>query len=152
MTGIELLIKLEKNLCILLVSGRKRMRSMITVSVDGNFSKTERFFERIKELGRKGKFDKYGEMGVKALASATPKDTGLTSDSWTYVIEHRFGKSSIVWSNTNTNDGVNIVILIQYGHGFKNGGYVQGRDFINPAIQPVFDKIADDAWKEVTRV
>lgn len=127
-------------------------RPIISVSVDGNFSKTERFFERIKELANKGQFDKYGEIGVKALSSATPKDTGLTSESWTYVIEHRFGKSSIVWSNTNTNDGANIAILIQYGHGLRGGGYVQGRDFINPAMRPIFDKIADDAWKEVTRV
>ena len=127
-------------------------RSIISVTVDGKFTKTQRFFERILQLARKGTYDKYGEMGVKALASATPKDTGLTSESWTYVIEHRFGKTSIVWSNTNVNDGANIAILIQYGHGLKNGGYVQGRDFINPAIQPVFDKIADDAWKEVTRV
>lgn len=128
------------------------MRPMITVKIDNKFSITERFFERIKELNHKGLFDKYGTIGIEALASATPKDTGKTSESWEYVIEHRLGKSSIIWSNMNVNDGCNVAILLQYGHGLKNGGYVQGRDFINPAIQPVFDKIANDAWDEVTRV
>lgn len=128
------------------------MRPMITVKIDNKFSITERFFERIKELNHKGLFDKYGAIGIEALASATPKDTGKTSESWEYTIVHRLGKTSIIWSNMNVNDGCNVAILLQYGHGLKNGGYVQGRDFINPAIQPVFDKIANDAWDEVTRV
>ena len=128
------------------------MRPMITVKIDNKFSITERFFERIKELNHKGTFDKFGQMGIEALASATPKDTGKTSESWEYVIEHRFGKTSIVWSNMNVNDGCNVAILLQYGHGVKGGGYVQGRDFINPAIQPIFDQIAKDAWDEVIRV
>lgn len=128
------------------------MRSMITFTSKGNFTKTQRFFERIKELAHKGVLDKYGEMGVNALASATPKDTGLTAESWSYKIFHRMGVTSIVWSNDNNNQGVNIAILIQYGHGLKSGGYIQGRDFINPAMQPLFDKMADDVWKEVTRV
>lgn len=128
------------------------MAGPITVSLRGNFTKTERFFERIKELNHHGLFDKYGMMGVEALSKATPKDTGLTSQSWTYTILHRFGITSIVWSNTNENDGVKIAILIQYGHGLKNGGYIQGRDYINSAMQPIFDKIAKDAWEEVIRV
>ena len=128
------------------------MRPLITVTSKGNFSKTERFFERIKESVKQGTLDKYGEMGVKALASATPKDTGLTSESWKYVIEHYKDSSAVIWYNTNEHQGVNIAILIQYGHGLKNGGYVRGRDFINPAMRPIFDQMADDAWKEVTRV
>ena len=86
---------------------------------------------------------------VDALASATPKDTGLTASSWGYEIQHNGERSSIIFTNSNTNKGCNIAILLQYGHGTRNGGYVQGRDYINPAIQPIFDQIASDAWKEV---
>lgn len=91
----------------------------------------------------------YGERGVKALAAATPKDTGKTADSWTYSIEEGKGTVSIVWSNTNVNKGLNIAVLLQYGHGTRNGGYVQGRDYINPALRPLFDEIANKAWEEV---
>ena len=128
------------------------MKPMITVSLEGNFNKTERFFERIKEALKMGTFDKYGRMGVEALASATPKDTGKTSESWTYEVEHYGDAVSIVWANTNKNNGVNIAIILQYGHGLKNGGYVAGRDYINPALRPVFDDIANDMWEEVTKV
>lgn len=128
------------------------MRPVITVKMRGNFNKTDRFFERIKNALKIGTFDKYGEMGVKALASATPKDTGRTSESWTYKVINYRDSASIVWSNTNENNGVLIAVLIQYGHGLKNGGYVAGRDYINPAMKPVFDQIADDLWKEVTKV
>lgn len=127
------------------------MKPMITITMQGNFKKTDRFFERIKEALKMGTFDKYGRMGVEALASATPKDTGKTSESWTYEIEHYKDAVSIVWANTNKNDGVNIAILLQYGHGLKNGGYVAGRDYINPALRPVFDDIANDMWEEVTK-
>lgn len=128
------------------------MRPMITVSMKGNFSKTDKFFERIKNALKMGTFDKYGEMGVKALASATPVDTGRTSECWVYKVVHYRDSASVVWSNTNEKDGVLIAVLLQYGHGLKNGGYVAGRDYINPAIRPVFDKIADDMWEEVTKV
>jgi hypothetical protein len=95
--------------------------------------------------------EQYGQKGVDALASATPKDSGETAHCWAYKIERKSGKVSIVWSNTNVVNGSNIAVLIQYGHGTGTGGYVQGRDYINPAIRPIFDKIADDVWKKVTQ-
>ena len=96
--------------------------------------------------------DKYGQAGVAALASATPVDSGITAASWYYTIERGSGTTSISFGNTNVNDGVSIAIILQYGHGTGTGGWVQGRDYINPAIQPIFDKLADDAWREVTRL
>ena len=122
---------------------------MITIRQKGDFSKLDRYFERLKEVVKMGDLDKYGREGVAALASATPKDTGKTADSWEYKIERSNGITSISFYNTNVNKGSNIAILLQYGHGTRNGGYVQGRDYINPAIQPIFDKIAESAWKEV---
>ena len=122
---------------------------MITIRQKGDFSKLDRDFERLKEVVKMGDLDKYGREGVAALASATPKDTGKTADSWEYKIERSNGMTSISFYNTNVNKGSNIAILLQYGHGTRNGGYVQGRDYINPAIQPIFDKIAESAWKEV---
>lgn len=122
---------------------------MITIRQKGDFSKLDRYFERLKEVVKMGDLDKYGREGVAALASATPKDTGKTADSWKYKIERSNGMTSISFYNTNVNKGSNIAILLQYGHGTRNGGYVQGRDYINPAIQPIFDKIAESAWKEV---
>ena len=130
--------------------GRKRM---ITVEMKGDFSKTEKFFEKIKNLAKIGNLDQYGRMGVEALARATPKDTGLTSESWEYRVVNRPGRMAIIWENTNTTtDGTPIVVLIQYGHGLKNGGYVKARDFINPALRPVFDTIANELWEEVIKV
>ena len=102
-------------------------------------------------LFRSGDLDKYGREGVAALSSATPVDTGLTANSWHYKIEQRSGSVSIVFYNSNIQNGVPIAIILQYGHGTRNGGWVQGRDYINPAIQPVFDKITEDAWREVTK-
>lgn len=96
--------------------------------------------------------DKYGKQGVSALSSATPVDSGLTANSWTYEIENKGDQVTIFWGNTNVNKGVNIAVILQYGHGTRNGGYVAGRDYINPAIRPVFDAIANEAWKEVTKL
>lgn len=93
---------------------------------------------------------RFGELGVKALESATPKDSGLTAASWSYSIEKTKQGVSLSWNNSNINEGANIAILIQYGHAMPNGGYVQGVDYINPALRPLFDKIAKDAWMEVT--
>lgn len=124
---------------------------MITLTQHGDFKKTRSFFQRIKEWTKTSDLDKYGQAGVEALKLNTPKDTGATADAWTYKIEHKDGQVSIVWSNKNANDGVLIAILLQYGHGTGTGGYVQGIDYINPAMKPVFQKIADDAWKEVTK-
>lgn len=118
----------------------------------GNFSKTERFLERCKNLLKLGVLDRYGREGVNALSMATPVDTGKTASSWRYRITSTATSLSIEWINDNTTkDGIPIVVLIQYGHGTGNGGYVAGNDFINPAIKPIFDKISDALWKEVTK-
>ena len=124
---------------------------MITFSSKGNFKKTFSFMERAKEVVHLGNLDTYGREGVAALAAATPIDTGKTASSWVYEIVREAGSASIVFSNTNVVNGENIAILLQYGHGTRNGGYVVGRDYINPAIQPIFDKMATDAWREVTK-
>jgi len=125
---------------------------MITFRQKGDFSKLTKFLERAKEVIKIGELDKYGREGVAALASATPVDTGLTASSWSYEISHKQGSTSITFKNSNIQNGVPIAIILQYGHGTRNGGWVQGRDYINPAIQPIFDKIADNAWKEVTKL
>lgn len=107
--------------------------------------------ERIKEIIHFGLLDKYGRDGVAALSSATPVDSGNTANSWYYEIENKKGQVRINFLNSNINQGVPIAIILQYGHGTGTGGWVQGRDYINPAIQPVFDRILQDIWKEVTR-
>lgn len=125
---------------------------MITFRSKGDFSKTANYLERIKESVKLSILDKYGNEGVAALSSATPSESGLTASSWGYEIKHEKGADSIVFTNTNINKGVPIAIILQYGHGTGTGGWVQGRDYINPAIQPIFDKLADEVWKEVTKV
>lgn len=125
---------------------------MITFSHKGDFSKTKRFLKNAKEAVRLEDLDKYGREGVAALASATPIDTGMTAKSWYYEIERNASTTTIRYLNSNINKGVPIAIILQYGHGTRNGGWVQGRDYINPAIQPIFDEIADKAWKEVTKL
>ena len=125
---------------------------MIRFRQKGDFSKLTRFLERAKEVVRLGDLDKYGREGVAALASATPVESGLTANSWYYEIEQKEGSASITFLNSNVNKGVPIAIILQYGHGTGTGGWVQGRDYINPAIQPIFDKIANEAWREVTRL
>jgi len=125
---------------------------MIRFRQKGDFSKVTRFLERAKEAIRLGTLDKYGREGVAALSSATPVDSGLTASSWYYEIENRSGSARITFYNSNIQNGVPIAIILQYGHGTRNGGWVQGRDYINPAIRPIFEKIADEAWKEVTKL
>lgn len=125
---------------------------MITFRQKGNFSKTAQYFERLKEVMKLGILDKYGREGVAALSSATPVESGVTAASWYYEIEHSKGSATITFSNSHVNQGVPIAIILQYGHGTGTGGWVQGRDYINPAIQPIFDKIAEEAWKEITRL
>ncbi len=125
---------------------------MISFRQKGDFSKLSRYLERAKEAVKVGILDKYGREGVAALASATPTDSGKTAASWEYEIIRQNGSVSIVFKNTNVNKGVNIAVILQYGHGTGTGGWVQGRDYINPAIQPIFDRIADEAWKEVERL
>lgn len=125
---------------------------MVTFKMKGDFSKVTNFLEKARESIKLGKLDKYGRAGVSALSSATPVDTGLTASSWEYEIKRGEGYVSIDFHNTNFNKGVPIAIVLQYGHGTSNGGWVEGRDYINPAIQPIFDQIVQDAWKEVTRI
>ena len=124
---------------------------MITFRQKGDFSKLTRFLERAKEAIHLGDLDKYGRQGVAALSSATPVDSGLTAKSWYYEIENKNGSATITFNNSNIQNGVPIAIILQYGHGTRNGGWVEGRDYINPAIQPIFDEIANEAWREVTK-
>ena len=125
---------------------------MISFRHKGDFSKFSRYLERAKNVVRAGGLDKYGRQGVAALASATPVDSGETANSWSYEIERTNESISIQFYNSNIQNGVPIAIIIQYGHGTGTGGWVQGRDYINPAIRPLFDKIANDMWREVTRL
>lgn len=124
---------------------------MIKFRHKGDFSNLTRFLERAKEGVHAGVLDKYGREGVAALASATPVDSGLTASSWHYEITNTKGSATITFLNSHVNKGVPIAIILQYGHGTGTGGWVQGRDYINPAIQPIFDKIANEAWREVTK-
>ncbi len=122
----------------------------VSFSSKGDFSKTIKFLNKVKNVKINDILSKYGEMGVTALSQATPKDSGITSQSWNYKIEVKNNNASIVWYNTNVVKGVNIAVILQYGHGTRNGGWVEGTDYINPAMKPIFDKIANQVWKEVT--
>ena len=125
---------------------------MAAIVCSGSFKKTERFLDRILRRDYYSTLDKYGRMGVEALSAATPVDTGKTSGSWGYEIHGSRDTVEIVWTNSNINkEWANVALLIQYGHGLPQGGYVQGIDYINPAMRPIFDKIADGVWKEVTK-
>lgn len=121
----------------------------ITIEHRGSFRKSERFFKALKERRYMNALNKYGQMGVDALASATPKDTGKTASCWTYTIERDEDRTAISWENTNVVHYVNIAEILQYGHATGTGGYVQGRDYINPTMQPILDMIAKKVWKEV---
>lgn len=124
---------------------------MISFRQKGDFSKLTRFLERAREGIHLGDLDKYGREGVAALASATPVESGLTAASWYYEITNKNGSARITFYNSNVQNGVPIAVILQYGHGTGTGGWVEGRDYINPAIRPIFDKIADSAWREVTK-
>jgi hypothetical protein len=126
---------------------------MITFKHKGNFNNTEAFFKRDIVSNYTVLLEKYAKEGVKALADATPRDSGKTADSWSYSIKHYpdSRKVIITWLNDNISEDIPVAILIQYGHGTKDGGFVQGIDFINPTMRPIFNKIADEAWKEVTK-
>ena len=125
---------------------------MIRFRQKGDFRKATRYFERLREIVHLGTLDKYGREGVAALASATPVESGKTASSWYYEITNNGQTAKISFYNSNANKGVPIAIVIQYGHGTRNGGWVEGRDYINPAIQPIFDRIAEEIWREVTRL
>lgn len=125
---------------------------MIVFKHKGDFSKTKKFLENSKKAVNAINLESYAEKGVAALMSVTPIDSGKTSGSWYYKIVKKNGLISINFCNSNIQNGVPIAIIIQYGHGTRNGGWVQGRDYINPAIQPIFDEITNAAWKEVTKL
>ena len=124
---------------------------MMTLKSNGDFSKVTNWLERMKESAHIGILDKYGKRGVDALRDATPKDTGKTADSWDYEITNENGRATITFTNSNIQNGIPIAVILQYGHATNGGGWVQGIDYINPAIRPVFDEIVNEAWKEVTR-
>lgn len=125
---------------------------MITVRQKGDFANLTRYFERVKKIRKTDILHKYGKLGVAALSSATPTESGKTASSWNYEIIQNGSGAQIVFSNSNINKGVNIAIILQYGHGTGTGGWVEGRDYINPAIRGVFEQFASDIWKEVTRL
>lgn len=125
------------------------MPKIITFKQKGKWSKTERFLRKAYTFNVDEMLKKYAQEGVEALRMATPKDTGKTANSWYYTITKNQNGISIAWSNSNESNGVNIAVIIQYGHGTNNGAYVQGIDYINPAIRPIFDKIASRVWEEV---
>lgn len=122
----------------------------VKISSKGSFKNTYKFLKFLSDWKIEQSLKKYAKKGVDALSAATPIESGKTADSWGYELEVSKGSAKIHWINTNINDGVNIAVILQFGHGTGTGGYVEGRDYINPAIQPVFDEIADALWKEVT--
>lgn len=124
---------------------------MISFNHSGNFNYLEKFLTRISQVGTFCDLHRFGRQGVEALSKATPVDSGKTADSWSYEIHEDKNSVTITWSNSNVNDGVPIALILQYGHGTKNGGYVSGIDYINPAMKPIFDSIAESAWKEVIK-
>jgi len=125
---------------------------MIKLSHRGSFKNSENFLTKVQKIRVKSVLDKYGRRGVAELAKATPIDTGNTASLWSFDIYVSNTRFSISWKNSNVNNGVPVAILLQYGHGTRNGGYVQGRDYINPTLKPIFDNLADEAWKEITKL
>lgn len=125
---------------------------MISVKQKGDFSKLTQYLVKAKKVVTTKDLDKFGREGVAALAAATPIDSGLTANSWYYEIEIKSGSASITFYNSNVQNGIPIAIILQYGHGTGTGGWIEGRDYINPALQPIFDGIAEKAWREVTKL
>ena len=123
---------------------------LLKIKVRGNTNKIESFLRRNHKLSL-GRLNYYGQLGVDALSITTPRRTGLTASSWSYEIREKEDTVSIIWKNSNVVDGYPIAMILQYGHGTRNGGYVQGIDYINPALQPIFDDMAKEAWLEVTK-
>lgn len=124
---------------------------MIKITHKGNFSKTYNFLDKMIDRNYVKRLDPYARKGVEALAAATPKDTGVTAASWSYEITQEADKVTITWTNSNLAGGkMPVVLLLQYGHATRNGGYVKGIDFINPAMKPIFDQILKDVWREVS--
>lgn len=124
---------------------------MIKITTKGDWGKTERYLRRLQSSQAFAILDKYGQQGVAALSAATPVDSSETANAWTYEVVRRKGYYAIHWHNTHMEDGIPIAVLLQYGHGTGTGGYVQGRDYIMPAIRPIFDQMISEIWREVTR-
>lgn len=122
---------------------------MISTQSSGSLKKTTDFLQGLKSGRIFDGLDRFGRLGVEALANATPRESGETANSWFYQVVRKPGQVVVEWHNTHIVDGAPIAILIQYGHGTGTGGYVQGRDYINPAIRPIFDQIAQDVWEKV---
>ena len=127
------------------------MPKVVMFRQKGDFRRTSDFLKRANRLNLDAILNQYGQEGVEALRAATPKDTGTPANSWSYTVHKGTGSITITWSNSIIVDGVPIAVILQYGHGTRNGGYVQGKDYINPAMKPIFDKIAQRAWEEVKR-
>ena len=125
---------------------------MISFTQKGSFKRTESYLRRLSQGDLYATLGRFGSVGANALSNATPVESGETAASWYYTIEQRRGYYSIRWHNRHTNRGINIAVILQYGHGTGTGGYVQGRDYINPAIRPIFDQIVQEAWREVTKI
>lgn len=128
------------------------MRPVVRIVAQGDYSKTNAWLAKLKQINFRAVLEKYGRQGVSALASATPVRTGATASAWTYEIQQSGDTITLNWVNTNRVNGVNIAVILQYGHGTGTGGYVVGRDYINPVIRPIFDSIAQEAWTEVTKL
>ena len=124
----------------------------INVTQKGDFKTTEKFLKKSMGLDYKSVLDKYARQGVSALSAATPLKSGKTASSWSYEITQKGSSISIIWKNSNVNKGVNIAVILQYGHATRTGGWVEGRDYINPALRPIFDALAEAAWKEVKKL
>lgn len=122
---------------------------MISITCKGNFKKTDNWLKKLLKRDYRSLMEKYAQEGVEALRANTPKDTGLTASSWSYEITQNDNGIVISWNNSNVNKYVNIALILQYGHATRNGGWVEGIDYINPSLQPIFDKMANAAWKEV---
>lgn len=127
------------------------MSGSIKITQRGDFSKVEAFLEKGKRTIKQSVLDKYGRLGVEALSLATPVDTGLTAQSWYYTTEVRKGRGTISFHNSNVNQYVNIAIILDTGHATGTGGWVQGKNYISPTIQPLLDELAEKAWKEVSK-
>lgn len=126
--------------------------NVITLKTSGSFNNIEKYLRKSSRLTLDSLFDIYGKRGVELLKQNTPIDSGDSANSWEYIVEKKTGFTNLSWHNKNINDGVPVVILIQYGHATKNGSFVEGRDFINPALKPVFENMIEELWKEVTRI
>lgn len=127
------------------------MGRVVSITQKGNFQKTNRFLHGLIGAHYARKMKHYGEKGVQALKANTPKDSGETAESWSYEIVEEPGRTAIYWRNSHVVNGTNIAVILQYGHATRNGGFVEGIDYINPAIRPIFEQMANEAWKEVVR-